>query len=246
MAERPAGPVVVCLCGSVRHKETFLAAAAAEALAGRVTLMPGVFSKADGINLSESEIAALGDLHRHKIAMADEVLVIDPDGKVGDATASEIAYATDLGKNVRYLSRESVSALRVIVDPVAALRESHQVQRLVTSEVPTLDVPSPVKELRCALIEEEASEFRAAVEADDIAEVADAIADLLYVVYGAALTFGIPVREVFTEVHRSNMTKLDDEGQPILRADGKVMKGPNFSPPDLRPILDAAAGRQEH
>lgn len=246
MAEGPAHPMVVCLCGSVRHKETFLAAAAAEALAGRITLMPGVFSKADSPNLSEAEITALGELHRHKIAMADEVLVIDPDGKVGEATASEVAYATDLGKNVRYLSRESGGALPVSVDPIAALRESHQVQRLVTSVVPTLDVPSAVKELRCALIEEEAAEFRAAVEADDIVEVADAIADLLYVVYGAGLTFGIPVREVFTEVHRSNMTKLDDEGRPSYRADGKIMKGPNFSPPNLRPILDAAARRQEH
>ncbi len=56
-------------------------------------------------------------------------------------------------------------------------------------------------------------------------------------VYGAALTFGIPVADVFTEVHRSNMTKLDDDGQPVVRADGKVMKGPNFSPPDLLPVL---------
>lgn len=88
-----------------------------------------------------------------------------------------------------------------------------------------------------ALIEEEAAEFRAAVEADDVVEIADAVADLLYVVYGAALTFGIPVPEVFAEVHRSNMTKLDDEGNPIYRSDGKVMKGPNFSPPELLPIL---------
>lgn len=245
MADRTEDPVVVCLCGSVRHKEAFLAAAAAEALAGRVTLIPGVFSKAEGINLSEAEVAALGELHRHKIAMADEVLVINPDGKIGTATAAEIAHATVLGKKVRYLSDAPELLLRVNVDPVAALRESHRVQSLVTSEAPTLEVPATAKELRCALIEEEAAEFRASVEADDIVEVADAIADLLYVIYGAALTFGIPVREVFTEVHRSNMTKLDDDGRPIYRADGKVMKGPNFSPPNLRPILDAAAARKE-
>jgi predicted HAD superfamily Cof-like phosphohydrolase len=129
------------------------------------------------------------------------------------------------------------------VDPVTALQESHRVQRLVTNETPTLDVPAVVKELRCALIEEEAAEFRAAIEADDIVGVADAIADLLYVVYGAALTFGIPVRHVFAEVHRSNMTKLGEDGLPIYRQDGKVLKGPKFSPPTLLPILVAAGFR---
>jgi predicted HAD superfamily Cof-like phosphohydrolase len=96
--------------------------------------------------------------------------------------------------------------------------------------VPTVDVPDAVKALRCDLIDEEAREFREALDARDIVEVADAIADLLYVVYGAARTFGIPVREVFAEVHRSNMTKLDLNGEPIVRSDGKVMKGPNSSP----------------
>ncbi len=107
----------------------------------------------------------------------------------------------------------------------------------MSNEVPTLDVPDQVKSLRCELIEEEAREFRDALEADEIVEVADAIADLLYVVYGAALTFGIPVREVFAEVHRSNMTKLDDDGKPMLRSDGKLMKGRNFSPRNLLPLL---------
>jgi predicted HAD superfamily Cof-like phosphohydrolase len=129
------------------------------------------------------------------------------------------------------------------IDPLDALRESHLAQRLITNEIPSLDVPDVVKELRCALIEEEAAEFRAAVEENDIVGVADAIADLLYVTYGAALTFGIPIREVFAEVHRSNMTKLDDEGNPIYRDDGKVMKGPNFSAPSLMPVLVAAGYR---
>ncbi len=90
------------------------------------------------------------------------------------------------------------------------------------------------------MIDEEAAEFRDALAAGDIVGVADAIADLLYVVYGAALTFGIPVRAVFAEVHRSNMTKLGDDGIPLYREDGKVLKGPNFSPPNLLPILTAA------
>ena len=129
------------------------------------------------------------------------------------------------------------------IDPLDALRESHVAQRLITNEVPSLDVPDVVKELRCALIEEEAVEFRTALEENDIVGLADAIADLLYVTYGAALTFGIPIREVFAEVHRSNMTKLDDEGNPVYRDDGKVMKGPNFSAPRLMSLLVAAGYR---
>jgi predicted HAD superfamily Cof-like phosphohydrolase len=106
---------------------------------------------------------------------------------------------------------------------------------------PTLDVPSDVREIRCALIEEEAAEFREALEADDLVEVADAVADLLYVVYGAAVTFGIPIDEVFAEVHRSNMTKLGTDGTPIYREDGKVLKGPSYEPPDVLGVLAAHA-----
>jgi predicted HAD superfamily Cof-like phosphohydrolase len=123
------------------------------------------------------------------------------------------------------------------IDPAAALRESHAAWRLAANDSPTLDLPEAVKAIRCALIEEEAGEFRAALEAGDLIGVADAIADLLYVVYGAALTFGIPAAEVFAEVHRSNMTKLSEDGLPIYREDGKVLKGPHYSPPDLAPIL---------
>jgi predicted HAD superfamily Cof-like phosphohydrolase len=121
--------------------------------------------------------------------------------------------------------------------PVAALRESHRAWRLPMHDSPTLDVSSDVREIRCALIEEEAAEFREALEAGDLVEVADAIADLLYVVYGAAVTFGIPIDEVFSEVHRSNMTKLGADGVPIYREDGKVLKGPSFEPPDVLGVL---------
>jgi predicted HAD superfamily Cof-like phosphohydrolase len=121
--------------------------------------------------------------------------------------------------------------------PVEALRESHAAWRLPMNDSPTLDVSSDVREIRCSLIEEEAAEFREAIEADDIVEVADALADLLYVVYGAAVTFGIPIDDVFAEVHRSNMTKLGADGFPIYREDGKVLKGPSYEPPDVLDVL---------
>ena len=94
--------------------------------------------------------------------------------------------------------------------------------------------------LRIHLINEEAEEFSEAVMKQDIVEAADAICDLLYVIYGAALEFGLGGRleEMFDEVHRSNMSKLDDKGRPITRADGKTMKSLNFTPPDLKSIIN--------
>lgn len=59
------------------------------------------------------------------------------------------------------------------------------------------------------------------------------LADLMYVTIGTAVTFGLPLKEVFEEVHRSNMSKLGEDGKPVLREDGKILKGPNYKEPDL-------------
>lgn len=72
----------------------------------------------------------------------------------------------------------------------------------------------------------------------DIVETADALADLDYVIQGANLTFGIPAGLVMYEVHASNMSKLGPDGKPILDANGKVVKGPNFREPDIKAVLD--------
>lgn len=101
---------------------------------------------------------------------------------------------------------------------------------------PTM-APEEVAQLRFRLIDEELTEFHEAQQNDDIIGIADAIADLLYVVYGAAIAYGIDADACFAEVHRSNMSKLGEDGKPIYREDGKVMKGPSYSPPNLTPIL---------
>lgn len=72
----------------------------------------------------------------------------------------------------------------------------------------------------------------------DLVEVADALGDLRYVVDGANLVYGIPGHAVLQEVHRSNMSKLGADGKPMYREDGKVMKGPRYSPPDIEKILN--------
>ena len=95
------------------------------------------------------------------------------------------------------------------------------------------------RELRLELIQEELDELSEAVADRDMIEIADALTDLLYVVYGAGHAFGIELDECFHEVHRSNMSKLGENGRPIHREDGKVMKGPGFFEPDLEGILGA-------
>jgi|SRR2546423_2242936 len=92
-----------------------------------------------------------------------------------------------------------------------------------------------VETLRLNLIEEELDELRVSIGAEDMVAIADAIADLLYVTYGMAVAYGIPIQKVFEEVHRSNMSKFID-GFEDPRS-GKWCKGPSWSPPDIEPIL---------
>ena len=91
--------------------------------------------------------------------------------------------------------------------------------------------------LRLELIQEELEELREAVGNADIVEVADALTDILYVTYGAGHAFGIDLDKCFEEVQASNMSKLGEDGKPIYREDGKVLKGKNYFQPDLTSVL---------
>ena len=88
--------------------------------------------------------------------------------------------------------------------------------------------------LRLNLIKEELEELKKAIKERNLIEVADALSDLLYVTYGAGHSFGLDLDKCFTEVQRSNMSKLGEDGQPIYNEHGKVMKGPNYSKPNLK------------
>lgn len=95
-----------------------------------------------------------------------------------------------------------------------------------------------LRKLRWDLVDEEAQELRAALNDADIIEVADALGDLVYVLYGAAVSFGIDLDAVLDEIHASNMSKLGADGKPIYReTDMKVLKGPNYFRPNLRKVL---------
>lgn len=93
--------------------------------------------------------------------------------------------------------------------------------------------------LRCELVQEELYELYEAGSNDDLVEVADALTDLLYVIYGGVLEFGLQnhIKDCFDEVHRSNMTKTDVNGEAIFREDGKILKSDQYEAPDLESIV---------
>lgn len=110
---------------------------------------------------------------------------------------------------------------------MAAVREFH-----VAFDLPINDTTRTLNKLRADLIREEAAETAEAVESGGLEHIAKELADLAYVVYGAALTLGINLDEAIVRVHASNMSKLVD-GKPVMRDDGKVLKGPNYLPPNM-------------
>lgn len=108
-AKRETGaPTVVCLCGSTRFGEAFRQANLQETLAGRIVLTVGCdFKSDDAIGLSPDTKERLDELHRRKIDLADEVLILNVDGYMGESTKRELAYARSLGKGIRFLEPEN-------------------------------------------------------------------------------------------------------------------------------------------
>jgi predicted HAD superfamily Cof-like phosphohydrolase len=138
-----------------------------------------------------------------------------------------------------YHSTQSDEALT----PQAMVREFHQTFGATVREYPDFLSPEDLR-LRMSLINEEAREVCHALldedveEAEYFANVAKELCDLLYVVYGAGVSMGLDLERAFKEVHRSNMSKLWDDGTVHHRADGKVLKPPTYSPADIQRVLD--------
>ncbi len=113
----------------------------------------------------------------------------------------------------------------------AALAEFHRAFGLAYRAVPQCPVPEGA--LRVDLLREEVDEYAEAVAAGDLSGLAHELADVVYVAYGTALTYGFDLDAVVAEVHRANMSKLGADGKPVVRADGKVLKGPNYHAPAI-------------
>ena len=132
---------------------------------------------------------------------------------------------------------EGVSPDRGRHDIAAAVAQFHRAFNLPMRQLPSTEINRALARLRVALLEEEVGEFVTASEKGDLIGIADALADIVYVAYGTALTYGIDLNSVLQEVHRSNMSKLGRDGRPLIRDDGKVLKSEQYFPPDISAVL---------
>ena len=127
--------------------------------------------------------------------------------------------------------------MAAVRSPEQMLREFHASKAIhagLMPSVPTTAIPEWVRDLRIALLVEEVRELTDAAKAGDIVGIADGIADVVYVAVGTAVAYGIPFDEVFREVHRSNMTKVNTPDE------AKLVKGPGYQPPRIAEILGEA------
>ncbi len=114
--------------------------------------------------------------------------------------------------------------------------EFHQTFGLEEHHKPQWPSPETFR-LRMDLIREEFNEVIKALTEEDLPEIAKELCDLLYVTYGTGISFGIDLDEAFKEVHRSNMSKLDKDGNVLRREDGKVLKSDQYTPANMKAVL---------
>ena len=122
---------------------------------------------------------------------------------------------------------------------IDAVTKFHTAFKIGYSESPVANLGEVKKLLRYNLMKEENEEYLEAVQNNDLVEIADALGDMMYILCGTIIEHGMHhiIENVFDEIQRSNMSKLGDDGNPIYREDGKVMKGPNYFKPDFSKII---------
>ncbi len=125
-------------------------------------------------------------------------------------------------------------------ETIAAVETFHKAFKIENNYSPTSDLSINDIELRHRLMQEENEEYLEAAKAGDLVEIADALGDMLYILCGTILKHGLQgkIEDVFEEIQRSNMSKLDANGEPIYREDGKVMKSELYFRPNIKEILE--------
>jgi len=120
-----------------------------------------------------------------------------------------------------------------------AVHKFHTAFGLGMNNSPIADIGEDRNLLRFNLMKEENEEYLEAANNGDLTEVADALGDMLYILAGTIIEHGMQhkIAEVFDEIQRSNMSKLGEDGKPIYREDGKVLKGPNYFKPNIDEVL---------
>ena len=126
-----------------------------------------------------------------------------------------------------------------LIQTIGMVRHFHESFLIPNNEEPTL-LKEPDYELRHRLMHEENEEYLEACKKGDMVEIADALGDQLYILCGTLLRHGLQnkIEEVFHEIQRSNMSKLDENGKPIFREDGKVMKSTKYFRPNIKSIIE--------
>jgi predicted HAD superfamily Cof-like phosphohydrolase len=137
------------------------------------------------------------------------------------------------------MSTETITA-QTLIHKIKDVEQFHEIFRIGNRYEPTGTVPEEEAMLRFNLLKEENEEYLEACKNGDVVEIADALGDLLYITFGTILRHGLQhkIEEVFNEIHRSNMSKLDENGKPIFREDGKVMKSEKYFRPNIKSILE--------
>ncbi|MFD2530324.1 nucleoside triphosphate pyrophosphohydrolase family protein [Polaribacter marinaquae] len=125
-------------------------------------------------------------------------------------------------------------------DKINSVHDFHTAFGAGIKNEPTANITESRNLLRYNLMKEENEEYLEAANNNDLVEVADALGDMLYILCGTIIEHGMQdkITEVFNEIHRSNMSKLGEDGKPIYREDGKVLKGPDYFKPNIKEILD--------
>lgn len=120
------------------------------------------------------------------------------------------------------------------------VREFHDKFQIGNEDMPKARLSKDEYMLRFNLMQEENEEYLKACEDEDMVEIADALGDMLYILCGTILKHGLQdkIEDVFKEIQSSNLSKLDENGQPIFREDGKVLKGKGYFKPDIARILN--------
>ena len=128
----------------------------------------------------------------------------------------------------------------MITNAIEQVKEFADTFNIEYSDNMNTNIDESIIDLRFRLMQEENLEYLEAAKNKDIVEIADALGDILYILCGTILTHGLQhkIVEVFDEIQRSNMSKLDVNGKPVFREDGKILKGPNYFQPKIKEILD--------
>ena len=128
----------------------------------------------------------------------------------------------------------------MITNAIEAVKEFNEAFNIEYSKQQNANLDDKTVDLRYRLMQEENDEYLEAAKKKDLVEIADALGDKLYILCGTILAHGLQdkIVEVFEEIQRSNMSKLSADGIPVIREDGKILKGPNYFKPDIKSILD--------